>query len=183
MENHSHHWKLKPYESYISVGLCGCGAKRYFVKAFGLEAFARANELNKELGWDPVKYRPSATENINKHKEETMTSVRTEEKIARNVDLPPMPPKPGRRKRVPKYYEENKVAIRHDYRSLKLREFLARWKIATTTWIKLKKDWSIQGKNPPHIQYKKIYLRSQKSPPCVSGEVHRCGSQRTSAIP
>jgi len=87
MESHSHCWKLEPYERYISVGFCACGAKRYFANVFGTEEIARANELNRELGWEPVRYRPGATDNINKHKEEETMKEQPEVEANPSIEI------------------------------------------------------------------------------------------------
>jgi len=84
-------------------------------------------------------------------KEVTMVQTSTEEvsnkeqPVPREVGLPPIPPKPKERKKLDAYWEENKEAILHDYRTMKLRDFFHRW-MSVSTWIKYKKRWGVKGK-------------------------------------
>ena len=58
-----------------------------------------------------------------------------------------VPPKPsGKRAKVQAYWEKNKEDILVDYGTMKIRDFLKRWHIPTTTWPKLKKLWGVESK-------------------------------------
>ena len=66
--------------------------------------------------------------------------------VVQSYNKEPVPPRPKKRKNWPEYFEKHKEAIIADYHSMKLREFLKRWSMATTTWPKLKEKWGVQGK-------------------------------------
>lgn len=57
-----------------------------------------------------------------------------------------VPPKPKSRKRKAAYWEQAREALLNDYRTMKLREFLKKWHLATSSWQKLKKLWGVEGK-------------------------------------
>lgn len=57
-----------------------------------------------------------------------------------------VPPKPKKRNKLWQYYEKNKEAIVTDYHSMTLREFFKRWRLSTSTWMKLKKMWGVSTK-------------------------------------
>lgn len=59
-----------------------------------------------------------------------------------------VPPRPKKWKLRAKYYEDNKDAIIADYYSIHLRDFFKRWHLSVTTWMKLKKLWSVAPKSP-----------------------------------
>lgn len=71
-------------------------------------------------------------------KEDIMQENTVEERVV------PPPPKKGKKRWA--YYEQNKEAILADYYSLKLMEFFKRWRITSTTWLKLKKLWGVINK-------------------------------------
>ncbi len=52
-------------------------------------------------------------------------------------------------KRFP-YFEEHKEAIVADYLVMTLKNFYAKWKMASGTWTELKTLWGITGKHKPH---------------------------------
>ena len=58
----------------------------------------------------------------------------------------PVPDKPSKTRKHQAYWDHNKTDILADYQSMTLREFFKRWRIATTTWIRLKKLWGVQNK-------------------------------------
>jgi len=43
-------------------------------------------------------------------------------------------------------WEKEKDAVLKDYRNLKLHDFYAKWKLNSSRWLKLKKQWGVKGK-------------------------------------
>jgi len=132
-----HHWLLEPYERCISRGVCSCGAVRFFASEIdpGKDIWKRIELLNKKYGKEGHKL------NV-----KTAANTPTEHDVAPDSIRPMVPPKPTQRKNRAAYWEQNKEAILRDYYLMRLPDFLLRWQIATTTWIKLKEVWGVKGK-------------------------------------
>lgn len=137
----SHYFVLEPYEQYISRGTCDCGAVKFFANDMSKESRQLADHYNREKGKEGNGH--MVTQEANMAGRNEPSSVVT----VANQEAPPVPPKPRKRKLRKKYFEDNKGAILRDYKKLKLKEFLARW-MAVNTWMRLKKEWGIQGKRP-----------------------------------
>lgn len=61
----------------------------------------------------------------------------------RHKEIPRRPKKRGLHE---EYFEQNKEAILADYQSLRITDFLKKWGISSTTWLKLKIKWEATPK-------------------------------------
>lgn len=151
MDGHAHHWGLSFYESGVSLGRCRCGAQRYFADWPDKETVARANELNRELGYQDFKFHHGRNPLY-----ECGTGTKNEEIKEKEMNqegqggvvttASPVPPRPetmamnkGEAASAMKgYFDRNKEAIIADYERLGERETLKRWNINESTWRTLR---------------------------------------------
>ena len=90
-------------------------------------------------GWPVHGKAPAAPSETTNKKKDTM--------VKKNGAAEAVPPRPKKRKKMWEYFEENKEAIIEDYYRLKIKDFLSRWHLCSTTWIRLKKKWGGIAKN------------------------------------
>ncbi len=140
-----------PYEHYVDCANCGTQVKVSGPEDNCLFCGKNATKKETEPPLDPEQ--PES-----KPKEVIM------------VNSKEVPPKPEKRKKRAAYWEKNKEAILADYQSMNLQLFFERWRIATTTWINLKKKWGVQnkgkatGSKPAEASKEKEYKRPQPRP-------------------
>jgi len=84
----------------------------------------------------------------NELKGEEMSEQDHEQELIKEISasMPPVPAKPNLRENLPAYYEQHKEDIIADYYAMPILEFLARWRISTITWGKLRLKWAVLGK-------------------------------------
>ena len=159
INGNDHHWMIVHHVQYISRGTCKCGAVRFFANSISKEAIELAEQYNKSEGKEGRGHMVTA---------EAIKS-KTPEVEKENSDPSPVPPRPKGKRQLGQYFEDNKVAILQDYQSLKLKEFLAKWHMTSTTWTKLKRGWELLGKSPRKFtsQLGIPKPRKHKGPPSI----------------
>jgi hypothetical protein len=78
----------------------------------------------------------------------------------------PVPPKPLERLKIRDYYEDNKAQVLFDYQRLKYHDFMTRWKMSTTMFVTLNKDWQItkKGQTKGSRKYHKVPPTHKEKP-------------------
>jgi len=170
-----HNWRIESHVRYVSRGTCKCGAVRFFADVIDKEAVKLAEDYNKSEGKEGQGHMVIA-EAI---KEENL-GVGEEDN-----DPLPVPPRPKGKKQLWQYFEENKEAILQDYQSLKLKEFYKKWRMTSTTWTKLKRDWNLLGKSPRKFTLQKgtTKPRKHKGPPGIEMVNNALKEQRANHLP
>jgi hypothetical protein len=138
-----HHWRLTPYEKYISRAACACGAVNFMADTFGGDPEfrqwmeSRLKQLNKTEGKEENMV---AQINATELKPETLEKlgIKTQKPLTPydvKSGLSPVPPRPdltgvthGNIGRVmKKYYEANSTAILADRENIGDKEARWRW--------------------------------------------------------
>lgn len=123
-----HHWRLSPFESYISRSTCDCGAVQFEAdtrdgeKVFLEELDSRVKELNKTEG----------KEGTLEKQGEAISTIEHQTTPDSATPIPSRPDLTGlkltqRNKVMHKYYEENAAAILEDRAATGDKETIRRW--------------------------------------------------------
>ena len=182
-----HDWKCSNFVKYVDRGTCDCGAVRFFPNELGEFAYKQAEIYNQKYGKPGQVYKGlPVVKKEGKNMVETMTASQETPNPDTPHDiksgLPPVPPRPKKRKLIWKYFEDNKEAILHDYQNLKLMDFFVRWHMATTTWQKLKRDWGIQGQRTKALSVK-LATEPEKPEKPAEAEVSKGDQSKPESTP
>lgn len=147
--DYPHYFHISNYEEGILIGRCqkdGCEAIKYFpCDPFDPEAVKWVNQLNKGLGYKMSK----ASHYSHQIHKDRITKKKEKPKMTETIKVKQPAPLEAtfpviRAKRLT-YLEQNKEAILNDSRSMKIKDFLAKWHISPSTWQKFKILWKIKS--------------------------------------
>lgn len=189
---HVHKFDIENYEDGVSIGICACGAVRYYPAYYSSpEILKRVNELNRTAGNLVVEMnnkKPGTAQTVPEKGEEFMVArIQPKNKELEDVinkvengggdatqlktlldGLPPVPERPvwhGRKDamKVASYYKANKKQILKEIESLGEDATRERWNIPKTSWRQLVLRWTNKSINKKSHHKTKV-AKSTESP-------------------